>query len=173
MHNQNNESFLSSNLNAAAFNYASDRGHSIIFKGLTEYNSVTGQACTEHSAEARMSYDSVMKNLETLVIQHEAIAHDATEVDQCLNLTAMDIHIWTTLSDSGHSLNSSNSELNILSYESIIAPGCSQSMLAEDFMSDIISKLHSPTGIFNCTEALPSCKITCQGIYFTITYVVG
>lgn len=164
MSNGKNESFLSSNLKAVAFNYASNDGHSIIFKGLSDYNSRSAEVCSRFSADARSSYNLLMQEVETLAVNHEPVARDSRKVDHCINLTVMDSMRTSHLSDldfnestAGFSNNSS------YALASMIPPNCSYSLLAGDMKANAVNQFALPGDIFNCSQALPTCTITCEG----------
>ena len=212
---QQNHTLLSSNLNAAAFNFASDNGHSTIFKGLADYDSLSADSCVRHSAEARRSYDALVQDVVILAARHAEVASDALMVQNCVNMTEMN----SLLRQAGSRTDTdtaSTSEVSSLGLQSFFFPFaeftdtditsttsttttisttaastgtalpalCSEPLVWQSdgttttatatatataidhngtAPSGLLASFIPPAELFNCSSALPTCRITCSG----------
>jgi hypothetical protein len=63
VHHSSNHTFLSRNLNSAAFNYASSEGGGVIGRGLTRYNAQTAEYCSSNAAKSVQAHTALLNHM--------------------------------------------------------------------------------------------------------------
>ena len=63
VHHSNNHTFISRNLNAAAFNYASGDGNAVVGRGVSAYNAQSTEYCTSNAASTLSAYTAVVNQM--------------------------------------------------------------------------------------------------------------
>jgi hypothetical protein len=164
---QHNESFLSSNLRAGAFNYASDGGHSIIFKGLSDFNTQSSESCSKYTAEAKRSYDLLLKDSLTTASNHENVANNAKILQNCVNLTEMDVSVKRADGDNMGLLDYFAAPIGSFGAYSVTPETCDVSLITT-YESDVGRNYVTPGSMFNCSKGLPTCTLSCKGTYLAI-----
>lgn len=160
--NKNVESLLSSNVNAVAFNYANDDGHSILFEGLANYDSVSIDACFAYKSAASSGYELLLKDVVAVATAHEKVAQDAQMVQSCVNLTDMGAVLSQSM-NAASPLDFISSPVAMGEPSSVRLPhSCSESMQT-DFQSRLVDGFITPAELFNCSAALPLCTVSCTG----------
>ena len=143
-HDHNGTSFLSANLNAAGYNFATEIGHNAIFNGLREYNSRSVSECSTFSSDAHRSYDLFIDEINLLVNKHDDVAYDYNLMEACV--------------------------VNLTYHSSSFLIGDDFEVQCQESLSKnlIIEQIIHPHSVFNCSEALPLCAITCSGSYLEL-----
>jgi len=176
-HQTRNETFLSRNLNAAAYNYASNSGHAIVGNSLEEYNYDLTSLCSNANAEARSKLEEVKYAIEDVTSSHESVAKSTELLLSCVDMSAMDraygeaccghksagyesCYTETDLKcpvskTTGEAYAPPSSTIN-RSY-----PTAPLSMTCDSTIYPIVEQ-RLQSNIFDCDE-LPACDFTCSG----------
>ncbi len=167
-----NETFISANLYAAAYNLASDKGNSAILRGLSDYNSVSSKACSHYTSEAQRSFDALVKDLHSSAADHdETTAAHVKLLSSCVNFTEMDKQVML--------LNSSSlplytylkaPEAQTLSSAGGGARSCGDPLLSH-WDHNVSGMLKGAEEMFNCSSALPTCTLSCKGALHFLLFI--
>ena len=139
--------FLTQNVYALSFNYASNDGNRIRLNGLDAYDTNRGEVCARYGEKSANDEQRVQAEMDVIVGAHTRTQADVALMNRCYDLDMLDASFQATpVRDTDNNIYPSPKA-------TLLEPTCNEHLSNETLEE----------GIFDCT-ALPECLITCDDL---------
>lgn len=161
------DTFISSKLKAAAYNYAAYSGNEIINQGIGNYNYISSKQCAQSQTNSQQNFINFVANTTNINQTFNIEIKNLHLSNKCINLTSFD-QDYSTACCKYHSKNCSETTLKCplslqsnTSYVSLPGEYLDDSNI-NFFCNNTWEIFNIENTIFNCAN-IPMCDISCEG----------